>query len=1080
MRTYLMARSLAVLIVVMVLSSAPCNAQSTNATVGGQITDQQGLAVPGVTIVLTNLNTGVTYEAKTNGDGIYNAPNLPPGIYRANVTRDGFKSIVKGDIELHVQDIASINFQLQIGSVSETVTVQAGGLVINTTDASVSTVVDHSYVENMPLNGRSFQDLILLTPGVVTNNPQSPAGNGGSGGGEFSVNGQRTESNVYTVDGVSANVGVAPDSPDRPATSGSVPTSTALGSTQSLVSLDALQEFRVESSTYSAEFGRNPGGQFSFVTRSGSNRWHGSGFDYLRNGAFDANDWFSNYFGQPEPPLRQNDFGGSLGGPVDIPHLYDGKDKTFFFFSYEGLRVTQPQAATLSFVPDIYARMCTPAPLQQVLNAFPQPTTSTPPLGCSSPDPNNGLAQFVGGWSNSGSIDATSVRLDHAVSEKFRLFFRFGDTPSDFTTRIATSPSQLTPNSQATRTYTAGVTVVFSSTVSNEFRLNYSSNKEQQSDTPDSFGGAVPLDLLKTQGFTGATNKQASVFVGLVLGPEFTFLSQSANFGQQRQWNVLDTLTVIHGRHQFRLGFDLRRLNPAVHQVTPASTYDYFSESSVLANSADIVEGVSSAAAFPVYTNFSSFVQDEWKVTPRLSLSMGLRWEINPAPSATKDNLPYTAVGNSFSTLALAPQGTPLWKTSWYNFAPRLGAAYVVRNTPGFETVVRGGGGVFFDTGQQDGSSAYLGPGFSATSLFGNLVGSPASFPLPAPAVSPPIVNPPIAPYGPGLAYSYSTHLQLPYTLQWNFSVQQSLGTSQALTVSYVGAAGRRLLEQAQVDVGAFNPNFGDVTFTRNGLSSNYDALQLQFQRRLTRGLQALASYTFGHSIDYGSQNETLPYTRGNSDFDIRHSFSAAFSYDLPSYSSSRLGRALFSHWGFDDRFTARTGFPVTLNGNEVANPVTGQLFNGGLDLVPGEPFYVYGAACAAVYDNGLGCPGGRAINPGAFNPPSGTDVGNAPRNFVRGFGAWQMDIALRRAFPIYERLNLQFRAEAFNVFNHPNFGAISASPYCSPDPASPNFSPGCNFGQATGTLATSLGGLSSLYQLGGPRSLQLSLRLTF
>jgi len=459
---------------------------------------------------------------------------------------------------------------------------------------------------------------------------------------------------------------------------------------------------------------------------------------------------------------------------------------------------------------------------------------------------------------------------------------------------------------------------------------------------------------------------------------------------------------------------------------------------------------------------------------------MGLRWEINPAPSATKDNLPYTAVGNSFSTLALAPQGTPLWKTSWYNFAPRLGAAYVVRNTLGFETVVRGGGGVFFDTGQQDGSSAYLGPGFSATSLFGNLVGSPASFPLPAPAVSPPIVNPPIAPYGPGLAYSYSTHLQLPYTLQWNFSVQQSLGTSQALTVSYVGAAGRRLLEQAQVDVGAFNPNFGDVTFTRNGLSSDYDALQLQFQRRLTRGLQALASYTFGHSIDYGSQNETLPYTRGNSDFDIRHSFSAAFSYDLPSYSSSRLGRALFSHWGFDDRFAARTGFPVTLNGNEVANPVTGQLFNGGLDLVPGEPFYVYGAACAAVYDNGLGCPGGRAINPGAFNPPSGTDVGNAPRNFVRGFGAWQMDIALRREFPIYERLNLQFRAEAFNVFNHPNFGAISASPYCSPDPASPNFSPGCNFGQATGTLATSLGGLSSLFQLGGPRSLQLSIRLTF
>ena len=1068
--------SLVVLILAVCFSAS---GQMGSATLSGVVQDPRGDVIPDTEVTITRIETATVVTTKTNGVGIYFFTGLMPGRYHLMIHKPGFKEIAIKEFELHVQDKLEQNFSLEIGSVSETITVKGTAPLLNTTDGSVGTVIDRKYVENIPLNGRSFQDLILLTPGVVTNNPQSPAGNGGTGGGEFSVNGQRTESNVYTVDGISANVGVAPDSPDRPATSGSVPTSTALGTTQSLVSLDALQEFRVESSTYSAEFGRSPGGQFSFVTRSGSNEWHGSGFDYLRNGAFDANDWFSNYFGQPEPPLRQNDFGGTLGGPVHVPHLYDGKDKTFFFFSYEGLRVIQPQAATVSFVPNAYVRMCTPAPLQQVLNAFPQPTASASPPDCSSPDPNNGVAQFVGTWSNSGSIDATSVRLDHIVNEKFRLFFRFSDTPSDFTTRIVTSPSGLTPTPQVTRTYTAGVTGIFSSTVSNEFRLNYSSNKVEQSDTPDSFGGALPVDLLQMQGFTGATNKQASVFVGLVLGVQFTFLTQSANFGQQRQWNVLDTLTLIHGRHQFRFGFDLRRLNPQVHQITPASVYDYLSESSILTNSADIVEGVSTAPSFPVYTNFSSFAQDEWKITPRLSLSMGLRWEINPAPGAATGNLPYTAVGNSLSALALAPQGTPLWKTSWYNFAPRLGVAYVFRNTPGFETVVRGGGGVFFDTGQQDGSSAYQGPGFSATAVFGNLFGSPASFPLPASVVSPPIVNPPVAPYGPGNSYSYPTHLQLPYTLQWNVSVQQSLGTSQALTVSYVGAEGRRLLEQAQVEVAAFNPNFGRVVFTRNGLTSDYSALQLQYQRRLAHGLQVLASYTFGHSIDYGSQNESLPYTRGNSDFDVRHSFSAAFSYDLPNYLQSRLGRALFSYWGFDDRFTARTGFPVTLNGNPVFNPATGQEFNGGLDIVPGQPAYIYGSECAAVYDNGLGCPGGRAINPNAFVPPSGTDVGNAPRNFVRGFGAWQMDIALRREFPIYERLKLQFRAESFNVFNHPNFGAISAS-YCSPDPTSPNFSPGCNFGQPTGTLASTLGGLSSLYQMGGPRSLQLSLHLTF
>ena len=1068
-------RIVALLLAVYLLFASIASAQSTNATVTGRVLDPSNAFLTGVKVDVVNQDTNVKYSGQSNSEGIYSVPNLPPGTYRIEISKPGFKTVLKPDVVLHVQDVIALNFTLPVGAVSESVTVTGGAPLVNTESASVSTVVDRKYIENMPLNGRSFQDLILLTPGVVTNNPQSPAGNEGSGGGEFSVNGQRTESNAYTVDGVNANVGAAPDSSDRPATSGSVPASTALGTTQSLVSVDALQEFRVQSSTYSAEFGRSPGGQFSFVTRSGSDQWHGSGFDYLRNGVFDANDWFNNYFGQPEPGLRQNDFGGTLGGPVRIPLLYDGKDRTFFFFSYEGLRVVQPQAATVSFVPDAYLRKCTPSPLQQVLNAFPQPTSPGPQPSCSSPDPSNGIAQFVGTWSNSGGIDATSIRFDHVASDKLRLFFRFSDTPSNFITRIATSPSQLTPTSQETRSYTVGATSLLSNSLSNEFRLNYSSNKVAQSDAPDSFGGATPANLLEMQGFNGAANKQPSVFVGLGLGVQFLFLQQSANFGQQRQWNILDTLTWVHGRHQFKFGVDSRRLNPQIHQVSPSSIYDYFSQASILTNNADLAIGSSTAAAFPLYLNFSAFAQDEWRIEPSLNLSLGLRWEVNPAPSAPKGNLPYTTVGNSLSTLALAPQGTPLWSTTWYNFAPRLGMAYVLREGSRFETVFRGGAGAFFDTGQQDGSSAYQGPGLSATLI----AASPDSFPVPAPEIIPPLVNPPVAPYGPGNSYSYPKHLQLPYTLQWNVSVQQSLGPSQALTVSYVGAAGRRLLEQAQVNVTPFNPNFATVVFTSNGLTSDYDALQLQYQRRLAHGLQALASYTFGHSIDFGSQNYSLPYTRGNSDFDVRHSFTAAFSYDLPSHIGSKLGRAVLGGWGLDGRFTARTGFPVTLNGNPVFDPATGKEFNAGLNLVPGQPVYIYGPACTQIYGNGLNCPGGRALNPAAFDPPSGNSLGNAPRNFARGFGAWQMDIALRREFPIYDRLKLQFRAEAFNVFNHPSFGTINPF-YCSPDPTSPNYSPGCTFGQATATLANSLGGLSSLYQMGGPRSMQFALHLTF
>jgi hypothetical protein len=289
--------------------------------------------------------------------------------------------------------------------------------------------------------------------------------------------------------------------------------------------------------------------------------------------------------------------------------------------------------------------------------------------------------------------------------------------------------------------------------------------------------------------------------------------------------------------------------------------------------------------------------------------------------------------------------------------------------------------------------------------------------------------------------------------------------------VSYVGANGRRLLEQ---NVAQVPPNFADgIYFVQNGLTSSYNALQLQYQRRLTRGLQALASYTWSHSIDYGSTNASLPYIRGNSDFDVRRNLSAAVSYDLPNVYNNKFASALLHNWGLDGRFSARTGFPVNPLGPDYVDTTTMQLEPNQLNLT-GAPIYLYGSQCSAVYANGLGCPGGRAVNPAAFSPAPPGQKGDAPRNFVRGFGAWQMDLAVRREFPIYERLKLQFRAEAFNIFNHPNFGTINTS-YCVPGPGT-----GCTFGQATATLAQSLGVLSPLYQSGGPRSMQFALKLIF
>jgi hypothetical protein len=1048
------------------LLTLPALGQSPNGNINGLILDPTSRVIVGAEIIAVNDVTNVQFTTKTNNEGVYVLPNLPPGPYRLQVSKVGFKTVIRPDIVLNVQDALSINFTLPIGALLETVTVQGGVPLVNTESAAVSTVVDHKYVENMPLNGRSLQDLILLTPGVVTNTPQSSAEAGTSG--EFNVNGQRSEANYYTVDGVSANIGISPTTPDRQGVSGSLSATTALGTTQSLVSLDALEEFRVASSSYSAEYGRNPGGQFSFVTRSGTNIWHGTAFEYLRNDIVDANDWFNDYFGKRKPALRQNDFGGTLGGPIRIPHLYNGKDKTFFFFSYEGLRLIQPQAAILSLVPDLALRQSTPAPLNSVLNGFPVPNGA---------DMGNGLAQFVGSWSNPGSIDSSSIRLDHVVGDKLRLFFRFSDTSSSVDSKDIAVASLTNSNAQKTRTFTMGATSSFSANMSNDFRLNYSSNRATQSITPGDFAGAVPVDLLQLQGLspTGTTVPLMSVI--LALPGQNSLFTQEFQAGKQKQWNMVDTFGVAWGHHQMKVGFDIRRLYPEVLPGTPSVSYLYFSEASIQANNADLGVATAEAPAYPLYTNVSTFVQDEWKASQRLSLSMGLRWEVNPAPGAARGSLPYTVTGQDFATLALAPQGTPLWRTSWYNFAPRLGVIYLVKSKSGWETVVRSGAGVFFDTAQQYGSNGYRGPGFSATTIFGSLVGSSGAFPQSVSLVNPAIVNPPVPPYT--TTYAFPTHLQLPYTLQWNASLQQALGKAQAVTISYVGANARRLLEQDQFDIAAVNSNFNNVLFERNGLTSDYNSLQFQYQRRLTDGLQALASYTWSHSIDYGSQNATLPYLRASSDFDVRHSFSAAVSYDLPRPFAKGFAGILLNHWGLDDRFSARTGFPVPLQGDVQTDQATGQQFYGGLDQVPGQPLYISGAECAALYNNGRQCPRGRAINPNAFALPSGSIQGNAPRNVARGFGAWQMDVAIRREFPIYERLKLQFRAEAFNIFNHPNFGMINPT-YCSPDPASPAFAPGCTFGLATGTLANSLGGLNALYQMGGPRSMQFSLRLAF
>lgn len=1015
-------------------------AQVSSASLQGNITDSSNAAVSHARVTIENGSTGVEMHLMSNEAGVFSAPSIEPGSYRLRIGKEGFAEVAIDNVTLNVGDRKVFQIKLRVSSAHESITVDGSGLTLNTTDASVSTVIDRKFVQNIPLNGRSFQDLISMTPGVVTQSPQSQSSLASNG--DFSVNGQRTESNYYTVDGVAGNVSAGTGSGvPQAANSGSIASSTALGTTQSLISVDALQEFRVQSSTYSAEYGRSPGGQFSLVTRSGTNELHGTAYDYLRNNYFDSNDWFNDHYRKAISPLRQNDFGGTLGGSISLPRLYSGKDRSFYFLSYEGLRLSQPQAASLEYVPDKALRTAAPVALRSILNAFPLPSVRGADY------PSSGLAEFTEPYSLPAEIDSLSVRLDQRLFSNSFAFVRIGHTSSNAHSRTL---SAITKQQLDSDTYTLGLTSQVTNRLSNDFRAEYAVSRSSQKGTLDAFGGAVPTDFSDALGIGG----YAGAYPGWELyvpGVGYASLTLTNTRNQGHQINLVDTMSETVASHQLRYGIDYRRIVSSLDPPSPYVFAVYLGNQAVLSNNAYYVDIVKSLAATPVFNQFAAFLQDEWRVFPRFSISVGTRWEVNPPPSEAHGNQAYTLLGNLAqpSSVKLAPRGTALWRTPWYNFAPRLGVAWTVSDHENFETILRAGAGVFFDTDNQVATQGFNAFGFAASQLdYG------AALPVTSAQVGFPISSG--TPYT--NVWAFPSHLQLPYTLQWNVAVEQALGKSQTLSLSYVGSNGRRLLGSQSISFSSFNPSFGSINYLSSGITSNYQALQLKFQRSVTHGIQALASYTWSHAIDYGSTYRALPFERGDSDFDVRSNFQGGLSWELPSFGSRRALRAVLADWAVDGRLIARTAFPVTLYGNYLTDPSTGNQYYSSLDFVPGFPLYLHGSQY----------PGGRILNRAAFSLPVGSASGNAPRNFLRGFGAEQINFAVRKEFPLHEHARLQFRAETFNLFNHPNFGYID-----------PYFNDAV-FGQATKMLNQSLGTMAPQYQQGGPRSMQFALKATF
>ena len=523
-----------VLFLVLALSGL-CLAQSESATLSGRVSDSSGAAIVGAEVVLTNTQTNVEQRTKTNGVGLYVFAGVHPGAYRVAAGAPGFRVLIKEGLTLHVQDELAENFSLTIGAISESMTVTADATPINTTDASVSTVVDRQFVENMPLNGRSFQTLIQLTPGVVLTISIYASD------GQFSINGQRANSNYWMVDGVSANIGMSSFATPPDTISGTLGGFSAQGGTNSLVSVDAMQEFRIQTSTFAPEFGRTPGGQISIVTRSGGNQFHGTAFDYLRNDVLDANDWFSDNERLPKAEERQNDFGGTLSGPI-------WKKQTFFFFSYEGLRLRLPQSGTTE-VPDLPARQspnAAPA-VQPFLNAYPLP--NGPELLDSSGNP-TGAAGFIASYSNRSTLNAASLRIDHKLNDKVALFGRYNYAPSELVARpgplAGDALSVLSTNGVGTQTATAGLTWTVSSTLTNDLRANYSRVTSTQTYFLDNFGGAKPFDSSAVGLPSAYTSQNSQATFGIyAFAAGWTGLltaGPSAN-NLQRQFNLVDSLS---------------------------------------------------------------------------------------------------------------------------------------------------------------------------------------------------------------------------------------------------------------------------------------------------------------------------------------------------------------------------------------------------------------------------------------------------------------------------------------------------------------------------------------------------------
>jgi hypothetical protein len=994
----------------------PGAAQTVRGAISGIVTDHARKPLGGVTVSLTRLETNQTRSAVTTGAGEFVISSLAPGTYRLAIDHAGYRKHAQ-DLVLQVNQEIRVDVPLLAGSRTEQVVVTAARGLLKTENAALGGVMETRQITGLPLDGRNFTELALLAPGVA---PAAP-GSAGTVRGDLAinVNGAREDSNSFLLDGV-LNV-----DPKLNAQAVSPP-------------VDAVREFEILTANYDAAFARNAGGQINAVLRSGTNQIHGAAYEFFRNARLDARNYFAPG-GEPKPQYQRNQFGGALGGPIR-------RDATFFFADYEGRRIREG-VTRVTNVPTARERVGdfseSPAPVFDPFTQQPFPGNRMPseyldPTGLAIaalyPLPNRNVPgeNFVSSPSLRDRNDQFDIRVDHSIGRASDLSFRYS-----FADRALYDPFT-GPQFPAVPGYGVNVprraqnamashTHILSPSVLNEFRAGFnrvSAGSFQETRAGD-LNRAVGLPVVSTNPRTEGLS-YVTITGYSPLGDEYNNPQHSAS----NIYQLTDQATWICGHHQFRFGGDFRFTQQNAFRDIQARGFLSFLGLTGNALS-ELLLGLPSATGVARLDNhqhlrtrsYNFFGQDSWRVRPDLTLSLGLRYEFNSPPVDAEDR------ANLFDPAAqmLARVGTSGLPRGGYlpdrnNFAPRVGIAWRPGNGG---TVVRAGYGVYYDQAAlAPGEGLYFNAPYFDLRFFFTLdprapvtlrAPFPENFPLPTPPS----------------ALAYQRDLRTPYYQHWNFTLQRQIGRSRVLEAAYAGSKGTKLLaardiNQPRPSPAAFNPRplmqFQDITFAESRGNSNYHSLQARFQQHLARGVTALAAYTWSKSIDDASSffssagdpnfpqdSYNVRAERGRSNFDTPHRFVLSYSYDLP-FGKGRLGG-----WQTYGIWTFQSGRPFTvalLPDFDNSNTGRSQLGFGSNDRPD------------LLRDPKLENPTAqRWFDTAAFAIPPRGSFGNAGRNILDGPAFQSINVSLVKDTHLTESVNVQFRAEAFNLLNRPNLG---------------------------------------------------------